>query len=64
MTQGQEILAHIKDHGSITSMVAFSRYNVTRLSGVIFTLRKKHDIHTTLRTEGDSTYAIYSMETK
>lgn len=40
MTQREQILKHLQNHGSITSMEAFSDYGVTRLSAVIFDLRR------------------------
>mgnify|MGYP003142255246 CR=1 FL=1 len=36
-----KVLTHLELHGSITSMEAFKEYNATRLSGIIFTLRKQ-----------------------
>lgn len=38
-TQEQIVLAHLKEHGSITSMTAFRLYSITRLSGRIYNLR-------------------------
>lgn len=49
MTENQhtQVLAHLKEYGSITSMEAFSRYHITRLSSIIYNLRKRgYDIHT------------------
>lgn len=41
------LLAHMREHGSITSMEAFEKYGVTRLSACIFDLRKMgYDIET------------------
>jgi len=39
LTQEDKILEHLKRHGSITSMEAFRKYNITRLSGRIYDLR-------------------------
>ena len=36
-----EILRHLKEKGNITSMEAFELYGATRLSAIIFTLRKR-----------------------
>ena len=36
-----EVLKHLKVKGSITSMEAFELYGATRLSAIIFNLRKK-----------------------
>lgn len=35
------VLNHLKTYGSITSMEAFERYRATRLSAIIFQLRKR-----------------------
>ena len=43
-----EVLKHLKEHGSITSLEAFNLYGATRLSAIIFNLKKKgYDITTT-----------------
>ena len=44
MSKQEKILKHLKDFGSITSIEAFEQYKVTRLSAVIFELRKVHKI--------------------
>lgn len=36
-----EVLKHLKVRGSITSLEAFELYGATRLSAIIFNLRKK-----------------------
>lgn len=42
-----EVLKHLKEHGSITSLEAFNLYEATRLSAIIFNLKKKgYDIIT------------------
>ncbi len=43
-TQNEMILHHIKTHGSITTIEAFTLYGVTRLSGRIWELRKDYNI--------------------
>lgn len=41
------LLAHMREHESITSVEAFEKYGVTRLSACIFDLRKRgYDIET------------------
>lgn len=46
-TKTSEVLDHLKEHGSITSMEAIESYGATRLSAIIFNLRKKgYDIET------------------
>lgn len=41
MTQKQMILKHLQDYGSITSWESIQEYGATRLSGIIYTLRKE-----------------------
>lgn len=38
-TQIHTVLRYLLDNGSITSMVAFSKYQITRLSSIIYNLR-------------------------
>lgn len=42
-SQKADVLAHLHNHGSITSMEAFERYGATRLSAIIYVLR--HEGH-------------------
>ena len=43
----QDVIKHLRVKGSITSLEAFELYDVTRLSSIIFNLRKKgYDIKT------------------
>ena len=44
MTQQTRVLRYMQDYGSITSLEAFRDLGITRLSGVIFDLRKTHVI--------------------
>ena len=39
------VLYHLQQEGSITSMQAFSEWHITRLSAIIWTLRKKYNIN-------------------
>ena len=48
--QKQEVLRHIKKYGSITSMEAFEKYGITRLSAIIYILRREYEIVTIMRT--------------
>ncbi len=48
--QKQEVLRHIKRYGSITSMEAFEKYGITRLSAIIYILRREYEIVTIMRT--------------
>jgi len=41
MTQKEQILTHLKEHGSITSWDAIMEYGVTRLSHQIYCLRNE-----------------------
>lgn len=40
-SKSNDILKHLQAAGSITSMEAFNLYKVTRLSAIIFNLKKK-----------------------
>ena len=42
----KEVLNHLKEKGSITSMEAINEFGATRLSAIIFNLRKHYDIET------------------
>ena len=47
ITKTGQVLAHLKRFGSITSADAFTKYRTTRLSAIIFELRRKgYDIVT------------------
>lgn len=46
--QSHAILEHLQTKGSITSMEAFSMYGATRISSIIFSLRKQYDIDTVM----------------
>lgn len=66
MTQTEAVLEHLKTHKGITSMEAFELYGATRLSAIIFSLRKKYDIinvphETTNRYGGNVTYVEYRL---
>lgn len=62
------ILKHLQEKGSITSMDAFKLYGATRLSAIIFTLRKRgFDIETNTEVTKDRyghncSYARYTLE--
>lgn len=40
-SQTEDILKYMKDNGSISSMEAFKEFGATRLSAIIFALRKR-----------------------
>ena len=47
MNKTTAVLRHLMDNGSITSMDAIERYGATRLSAIIFNLRRRgYDIET------------------
>lgn len=46
---------HLLKHGNITSWEAIQKYNATRLSAIIFNLRKKYEIES-VREEGVDMY--------
>ena len=37
----EEVLKHLKEYGSITSLEAIEKYSATRLSAIIFNLKKR-----------------------
>lgn len=41
MTKKEKVKRHLLEHGSITSWEAITKYNATRLSDIIFCLRKE-----------------------
>ena len=55
-TQISAILNHLKTHDGITSMEAFQKYGATRLSAVIFTLRRSGYNIITEMQEGQNRY--------
>lgn len=40
-SQTEDVLRYMKEEGSISSMDAFGEFGATRLSGIIFALRKR-----------------------
>jgi hypothetical protein len=67
MSQHDIVLEHLKEHGSISSMEAFTKYYITRLSAVIFDLRADgYEIETNMvhkkRKSGEQVhYAVYKL---
>ena len=63
-----EVLKHLKVKGSITSMEAIKLYGATRLSAIIFNLRKKgydivtHNCETIDRYGHTCTFAKYVLK--
>lgn len=70
MTIGREhktrnVLNYLRDHEEgITPMIAFKRFNVTRLASIIFELRHHYGltIHTHRECENGISYARYTLE--
>lgn len=67
-SQVKDVLNHLKVYGSITSLVAFEYYGITRLSGIIYRLRNEFDLDiiTENKTKKNRhgnicTYAIYHL---
>nr|DAW66798.1 MAG TPA: helix-turn-helix domain protein [Caudoviricetes sp.] len=49
-TQKEAVLAYMKEHGAITSWTAIELFGATRLSAIIFKLRREgHEIKTQMR---------------
>ena len=44
VTKTEKVLEHLQKYGSITSWEAIEKYGATRLSAIIFNLRKKYKI--------------------
>ena len=62
-TQKEQVLNHLKKNGSITTMVAFNRYQITRLSARIWELRKDgYEITTENEARKGKTYARYRLK--
>lgn len=70
MSQTADIIKHLETYGHITSMEAIELYGATRLSGIIFVLRKRgmdidtEDITTTNRHGRKTTYGKYVLKRK
>lgn len=61
------VLQYLKENNSITSLEAIEEFGATRLSAIIYNLRKEHKITTQYETSknryGDSvSYARYILE--
>ena len=66
-TQKQLIEKHLLEKGKITSWEAFEIYEVTRLSHIIYALRKKYDIISVSTTKKNRyghycTYSTYTLK--
>lgn len=67
MTKKEKVLKHLQTYGTITSWQAFQEYGATRLSGIIFELRKEGYTISTNESSGvdccgnRSNYATYKL---
>lgn len=65
MTKKDLILQHLINKGSITSLDSFRLYNATRLSGIIFNLKKEGYAIDSIAEKGkDCVYARYVYKGK
>ena len=68
MTQKEEVLTHLKEHGSITDLEAYKKYAIRRLAALVCILRREGHRITTKDTEkknrfGKKTrFATYILE--
>ena len=66
-TKTSEVLQHLQNKGSITSWEAIQLYSATRLSAIIFNLKKRgYDISSNAKAFVDcnghpSTFAVYTL---
>lgn len=61
--KARQVEEHLKKHGSITSWEAIENYKATRLSAIIFNLRKKYDIDTIMmETDEGIQYGKYVLK--
>lgn len=65
MTKHDQVLHHLKEHGSITSWEAIMEYGATRLSGIIYKLKERGlNVQTELvrNASGKSHHAKYTVD--
>lgn len=64
MTQNNMLIYHMRKHGSITTMEAFQKYGVTRISARIWEIKRMgFDVETVKETnKNGKTYARYSLK--
>ena len=61
-TQNTLVLRHLEQGHALTSLTAFRLWNLTRLSGRIFELRKAgYNIEATKERSGRNSYAVYRL---
>ena len=68
MTQLQKVIVHLKLNGSITSWEAITKYDITRLSAIIYKLRHRYEldidstlVNTTTKSGEPVRYTIYVL---
>ena len=62
-SQNLMVLRHLESGASLTSLTAFRLWNLTRLSGRIFELRKAgYNIEATKERSGRNSYAVYRLQ--
>ena len=66
ITQIECVRVYLENNDSLTSLEAFKRWHITRLSSIIHRLRKRgYNISTTMKTSNESgyssTYAVYKL---
>ncbi len=62
MSQKDAVLNYLEQGNSITPLEALERFNSFRLGGIIYRLRREgHNIKTEPVTQGNKTFARYSM---
>ena len=62
LNKTQKIREHLHKHGNITSLQAFQKWNATRLSSIIHTLRHKENyeiISEPTKSKDGTTFAKY-----
>ena len=61
-SQNTLVLRHLEQGHALTSLTAFRLWNLTRLSGRIFELRKAgYNIEATHESNGKARYAVYRL---
>lgn len=62
-SQNATILAHLREHGTITSWESIQLYKITRLSGRIYDLKEEgHAIDGEMRHENGKHFKVYWLE--
>ena len=62
ISKKQKVLNHLKAGGSLTAISAYQLCRTTRLSGLIFLLKKEgYNIGKTMEGEGQEQYARYYL---